>query len=457
MRCKSVRRCWPSSRSALPQHLLDLSVDYAKSRLQFGRQIGSFQAIKHKLADMLVDLEHARSTAYHAVWALGDASDDPALAASIAQASASAAFSRIAADTIQVHGGYRVHLGTPGALVLQARRHRRRAAGHRRTTPVAGGRHGAGLRGGRCRRGAGRDGVPGLTAVAARMEMVATAPAQMGPGEIGDWAARAERIGYDTIHISETIHDPFTVAAFALQRTTHLTVRTSMVVAFPRSPMITAYAAWDLAKDSGGRFQLGIASQVRGNIVGRFSTEWSEPVARLGDYIGALRAIFHSFQTGADLDYTGPHYRFDRLQPYFNPGPLEHAAPQIWTGAVNTRMCVMAGELADGFVCHPTTSHPVVLRAHTLPALAEGASRADRGGEPLAVIANPQPMMAPTMQDVEALREARRSELAFLYSTPAYRRQLEYFGLGDVGLTPRCDGQAGRVGRPAAPPHRRGR
>ena len=75
------------------------------------------------------------------------------------------------------------------------------------------------------------------------MEVVATAPAQMGPGEIGDWAARAERIGYDTIHISETIHDPFTVAAFALQRTTRLTVRTSMVVAFPRSPMITAYAA----------------------------------------------------------------------------------------------------------------------------------------------------------------------------------------------------------------------
>jgi alkylation response protein AidB-like acyl-CoA dehydrogenase len=87
------------------QHLLNLSVEYAKSRLQFGRQIGSFQAIKHKLADMLVDLEHARSTAYHAVWALTAGSDDPALAASIAQATCSAAFSRIAADAIQVHGG----------------------------------------------------------------------------------------------------------------------------------------------------------------------------------------------------------------------------------------------------------------------------------------------------------------------------------------------------------------
>ncbi|MGI9162058.1 MAG: acyl-CoA dehydrogenase family protein [Mycobacterium sp.] len=121
------------------QHLLDLSVDYAKSRLQFGRQIGSFQAIKHKLADMLVDLEHARSTAYHAVWALSDASDDPALATAIAQAVSSAAFSRIAADTIQVHGGigftweHQAHLyfkraATDAALLGSAEHHRARVA-----------------------------------------------------------------------------------------------------------------------------------------------------------------------------------------------------------------------------------------------------------------------------------------------------------------------------------------
>ncbi|SBS72521.1 putative F420-dependent oxidoreductase [uncultured Mycobacterium sp.] len=264
------------------------------------------------------------------------------------------------------------------------------------------------------------------------MELVTSAPAKMGPGEIGAWAARAERLGFDVIHVSETIHDPFTVAALALQHTQRVTVRTSMVLAFPRSPMITAYAAWDLAKYSGGRFQLGIASQVRGNIVGRFSTQWSEPVARLGDYIRALRAIFASFQTGAKLDYVGPHYRFERLQPYFNPGPLEHRAPQIWTGAVNARMCAMAGELADGFVCHPTNSHPVVLKSRTLPALAEGAARAGRT-EQLPVVANPHVMAAATSEAVDALREQRRSELAFLYSTPAYRRQLEVFDLADLG------------------------
>ena len=121
------------------QHLLDLSVGYATSRLQFGRQIGSFQAIKHKLADMMVDAEHARSTAYHAVWALADASDDPALAASIAQATCSQAFSRIAADAIQVHGGigftweHQAHLyfkraATDAALLGSAEQHRDRVA-----------------------------------------------------------------------------------------------------------------------------------------------------------------------------------------------------------------------------------------------------------------------------------------------------------------------------------------
>lgn len=141
------------------QHLLDLSVEYAKSRLQFGRQIGSFQAIKHRLADMLVDLEHARSTAYHAVWALTDGSDDPALAVSIAQATCSAAFSRIAADTIQVHGGigftweHQAHLyfkraATDAALLGSAEQHRSRVAdlvldntvAHSGAVPVAAGR-----------------------------------------------------------------------------------------------------------------------------------------------------------------------------------------------------------------------------------------------------------------------------------------------------------------------------
>lgn len=264
------------------------------------------------------------------------------------------------------------------------------------------------------------------------MEIIASAPAQMGLREIGDWSARMERIGFDVIHIAETIHDPFTIAAMALTHTKRLTVRTSMVLAFPRSPMIVAYAAWDLAKYSNGRFQLGIASQVRGNIVGRFSSVWSEPVSRLGDYIESLRAIFQSFQTGEPLNHVGKHYRFTRLQPYFNPGPIDHPIPQIWTGGVNRKMCVLAGELSDGFVCHPTNSHPDILSARIRPAIAEGVRAAGRSRAP-AVVANAQPMMAATIDEIEEQREPRRAELAFLYSTPAYRPQLEDFGLAELG------------------------
>lgn len=121
------------------QHLLDLSVEYAKTRLQFGRPIGSFQGVKHRLANLLVDVEHARSTAYHAIWALSDGSDDAELSTSIAQAVCSAALSHVATDTIQVHGGigftweHQAHLyykrATTNAVLLgSAEEHRDRVA-----------------------------------------------------------------------------------------------------------------------------------------------------------------------------------------------------------------------------------------------------------------------------------------------------------------------------------------
>jgi probable F420-dependent oxidoreductase len=276
------------------------------------------------------------------------------------------------------------------------------------------------------------------------MEVVASWPASSPLSGVADWARRAEALGFDVMHVPETLHDPFTVATLALEHTETLVVRTSMVVAFPRSPMITAYTAWDLARFSGGRFQLGLASQVRGNIVGRFSAEWSEPVARLREYIEAVRAIFTSFQTGTDLRYEGEHYRFDRLQPYFNPGPIDTAPPAVYTGGVGPRMCELAGETSDGFVCHPTNSHPEVLRSTTLPAIAAGRDRVGRADPGPRIIAGPQPITAATDAEVKAVRDGRRQELAFLYSTPAYRPQLEMFGLGELsealsGMAQRSD------------------
>ncbi|MFC8932330.1 TIGR03617 family F420-dependent LLM class oxidoreductase [Rhodococcus sp. NPDC057135] len=258
------------------------------------------------------------------------------------------------------------------------------------------------------------------------MELVTSLPADIPLRQVAQRVRRIENLGFDTVHISETIRDPFAVAALAVEHSTTLTVRTSMVVAFARSPMVTALAAWDLADFSGGRFQLGLATQVRGNVVGRYSMPWTDPVAQLRDYVSAVREIFRVFQDGGELDHAGTHYTFNRLQPYFNPGPIGVPAPEIWTGGVNSRMCSLAGAIADGFVAHPTSSHPKVLAERIIPALAAG-------GRKPRLIAVPKTITGRDRAAIIAQREAVRSELAFLYSTPAYRVALEVLGLSEVG------------------------
>ncbi|MDN5893452.1 MAG: LLM class flavin-dependent oxidoreductase [Nocardioides sp.] len=264
------------------------------------------------------------------------------------------------------------------------------------------------------------------------MELIASLPADTPLQDVGAWARRVEALGFDTLHVSETVNDPFVTSTLALEQTQRLVVRTSMVVAFPRSPMVSAYSAWSLSRFSGGSFELGVASQVRGNIVGRYSAPWVEPVSQLRDYIASLRAIFASFQEGVPLVHDGPHYRFDRLQPYFNPGPLEHPAPSIWSGGVNERMCTLGGEVSDGFVCHPTASHPNFLDRRVLPAIEKGVDQSGRGdGGPRVVVAAKR-LAGRTTDDVARARDAYRPDLAFLYSTPAYSRQLELLGFSDL-------------------------
>lgn len=265
------------------------------------------------------------------------------------------------------------------------------------------------------------------------MEVVATLPPDTPLDQVATRVRRIERLGYDTVHVPETVHDSLAVALLAVEHSTRLTVRTSMTLAFPRSPMITAYAAWDLARFSGGRFHLGLATQVRGNIEGRFSVPWSDPAGRLADYLDSLRAIFEAFRTGGPLAHRSRYYQFTRLQPYFNPGGADVVGPPLYTGGVNRRVCQVAGALADGFVTHMTNSHPRFLRERCLPALAEGARRARRtdGGPRVVVVSGC--VAAPTEEALAAARERARREFAFLYSTPAYRPTLDLLGYGEIG------------------------
>ena len=189
-------------------------------------------------------------------------------------------------------------------------------------------------------------------------EVFATTPEDMGPGEIGAHAARAEAMAFDGLQVPDAIHDGLLLAAMALNATSKLLVGTGVLVAFPRSPMTVAIASWDLQRMSGGRFELGLGTQIKQNIEQRYSARWEKPVSQLREYVQSLKAIFHSFQTGEKLCFEGEHYQFTRLQPFFNPGPIEHPDIPILCGAVGPDMTRMVGRIADGMITHPTNTPP---------------------------------------------------------------------------------------------------
>ena len=266
------------------------------------------------------------------------------------------------------------------------------------------------------------------------MRVYANTDPRLGPGEIADLARRVEGAGYDGMHVSETVHDPFLLAMSALQATSRIVVRTSVALAFVRSPVAVAYTAWDLARLSGGRFELGLGSQIRQNVEERYAMSWSEAASRMSEYVQVVRAAFATFRSGSLVPFVGEHYRFTRMQPYFNPvdGVAPPPDPRILLGGVGRRMCRAAGEVADGYIGHPTNSGRAVLVADVLPALAEGATSAGRRLADLEVVAGVQVITGATDDVLSLARERQRRQFAFLYSTPAYRGALDHAGIGHL-------------------------
>ena len=247
-------------------------------------------------------------------------------------------------------------------------------------------------------------------------------------------ARRVEALGYDGLHVAETVHDPFLVSLVALQSTQRLVVRTSVALALVRSPMAVAYAAWDLADVSHGRFQLGLGTQIRPHVERRFGARFDDPVGRLRDHIGAVLACWNAFDGIAPLDYRSEHYELTLLTPNFTPDPLpaDVARPSVWMGGVNKRLVHTAGAIADGFVTHPTNSHPRYLHEICRPGLASGATTAGRSVTEIELVVGTQWILGATRADIDERREHNRRLLAFLYSTPAYERTLELFGWSEL-------------------------
>ncbi|MEN8185359.1 MAG: LLM class flavin-dependent oxidoreductase, partial [Myxococcota bacterium] len=217
------------------------------------------------------------------------------------------------------------------------------------------------------------------------MKVYAPMDQRLALSDVAAHARRAESLGYHGLLVPEAVHDGFLMALRALEHTRRLRVATSVVVAFARSPTVVAQAAWDLQALSGGRFELGLGSQIRANLEGRFGVPWQPPVPRMREYVGALRAVWECWQQGTRLDFRGEHYRLDRMQPFFRPEPLEVGDVPIHLAAINPRMARLAGEAAEVLVTHPTNTGPRYLREVLQPSLERGGS--ERAGPAAEILA----------------------------------------------------------------------
>lgn len=249
--------------------------------------------------------------------------------------------------------------------------------------------------------------------------------------DVPDAARAIEAAGYDGTYTFEGPHDAMFPLLLAAEHTTRLRLTTAVLIAFARSPMTVAQTAYDLNLASHGRFTLGLGSQIRTHIEKRFSMTWSQPAARMREYVLAVRAIWAAWHEGAPLDFRGDFYSHTLMTPFFDPGPAPDGLPRIALAGVGPRMTEVAGEVADGFIVHPFTTERF-LREDTLPALRRGLDRAGRTADDFEVM---YPCMIAVGEDDAALARARdlaRPRVAFYASTPAYRVVLDRHGWGEL-------------------------
>jgi probable F420-dependent oxidoreductase len=244
-------------------------------------------------------------------------------------------------------------------------------------------------------------------------------------------AKKAEEMGYSAVWSAETGHDPFLPLLLAAEHTSQIQLGTGIVVAFGRNPMTLANVAWDLNAYSGGRFLLGLGSQIKPHIEKRYSMPWSHPAPRMREFISAMRAIWDCWQNGSKLDFRGEFYTHTLMTPFFQPGATEHGPPKVFLAAVGEGMTRVAGEVADGLLVHGFTTERY-LREVTVPTIestlaTRGMTRADFELSYPAFVVTGE-----TEEQMAAAATGVRRQIAFYASTPAYRPVLELHGWGEL-------------------------
>ncbi|MCA0458607.1 MAG: TIGR03617 family F420-dependent LLM class oxidoreductase [Chloroflexi bacterium] len=248
---------------------------------------------------------------------------------------------------------------------------------------------------------------------------------------VGDIAKQVEGYGFGGMWTAETSHNPFLPLTHAASVTSRINIGTGIAVAFPRSPMVMAQTAWDLAEQSQGRFILGLGTQVKAHITKRFSSEWSAPVPRLREYIEAMRAIWNTWQNGTPLRYIGEQYRFILMTPFFSPEPMLYTDIPIYIAGVNDGLCRLAGELCHGFHVHPfhTTRY---LKELVIPNIEAGAQKTGRSRADVKLTCMIFVVTGSTPEEIQQSTIATKSQIAFYASTPSYKAVLEMHGWQDI-------------------------
>lgn len=249
---------------------------------------------------------------------------------------------------------------------------------------------------------------------------------------IGKTAQGAEAAGFDAVTSQENRHDPFIPLTLAAAATSTVELATNVAISFPRSPMVTANVAWDLQALSGGRFTLGLGSQIKPHNERRFSVPWSAPAPRMREYVQAIRAIFDCWQTGERLSFDGEHYQFSLMTPNFTPPRLETAAPSIQIAAVGPAMLGVAGRVCNGAMLHPFCTRDY-LEQTIVPTLQRGLDEGQRDRSDFEISGGGFVATGETNEEVDRALEFVRQRIGFYGSTPSYWPVLELHDLGDLG------------------------
>ena len=253
------------------------------------------------------------------------------------------------------------------------------------------------------------------------------------PKGVPDAARRAEEHGYDVLTCGELAHDSMLTMALAATTTERIELQTSVTIAFPRSPMVLAMEAWDIQHLSGGRFTLGLGSQVKGHNERRFGGTWSAPAPRMREYLQMLRAVWDSWQHRTPPSFVGKEYRYTLMSPNFDPGPLDVPMPKVGLAMVGPGMARVAGELADVILPHGGIMSDKYLREVLLPAVRHGLVTSGRTWADLELTASGYLVLYDDEREIEEKMLAMRQTLSFYGSTRTYHKVLEVHGLEELG------------------------